>query len=87
VSAAAPHWAQYSAGTNASAKHEVLRALKEAPQPTPASRLMSATRDETFLLSVFKCVLNDRKRSKHMPVYDGCESNFTVTLGFNLTFS
>ena len=79
--------AQYSAGANASAKQEVLRALKEAPQPTPASRLMSATRDETFFLSVCKCVLNDRERSKRMPRYDGCESNFTVTLGFNLTFS
>ena len=44
--------AQYSAGADVSAKPEVLRALKEAPQPTPASRLMSATRDEAFFFWV-----------------------------------
>jgi len=79
--------AQYAAGPNASAKQEVLRALKEAPQPTPASHLISATRDETFFLSVFKCVLNDRERSKHMPRYDLSGSNFTVSLDCSLTFS
>jgi len=60
-------WAQYSAGANARAKQDVLRALKEAPQPRLASRLMSATHDETFLSMCKKCVLNNRERSKHMP--------------------
>ena len=45
-----------SAGSNTRAKQEALKALKEVPQPTLASRLMSATHDETFFLTMYTCV-------------------------------
>ena len=77
---------QNSAGANGRARQDVLRAWKEAPHQTLASRLMSATRGETLFFSLYKCVLKDRERSKHMSRYDRCGSNVTVTLGCNLTF-
>ena len=53
VNAAAPQWGRILCPSKCKCEVRGSQSFEGSSQPTPASRLMSATRDETFFLSMF----------------------------------
>ena len=64
----------------------VRNVVAPAPQPEPASRLRSATRDVSFLRSDTRCRRYVSDLSNVTPRYLGSEQDFVVEVDFQLTF-
>ena len=78
--------AQYSAVECTKARAAIRRVVAPAPQPEPASRLMSATRDVSFLRSDSRCRPQVNDVSNVTPRCLGSEQKGRVSL-LKLTFS
>ena len=76
---------QYSAGSNTSAVVEVRKVPNEVPQLVCDSFFTSATREDTFCFSLCKWFLYVRLRSRVIPRYVGCCSQFRIVLGSKVT--
>jgi len=72
--------AQYSAVEWTRARMAVRKVVAPAPQPEPASRLRSATRDVSFLRSASRCWRHVSDLSNVTPRYLGSEKKGRVSL-------